>query len=96
MSIAHEGQVFDFDLSDLTDGDDAEIRKVTGGVSLHDIFAGGKVSLLTLGAVIWRLRVRAGETDLEFAEFLPRVTGDSIETQDRKIDRLRRKGRRRG
>lgn len=72
------GRSYTLRMKDFSGADDLAVYQKTG-CTLIDIFAGGRITLFTLAALLWRHRLRV-EPRLTFEQVNADMTFDAIET----------------
>lgn len=73
-----DGKKYVLGLKDFGGEDDLAIYRETG-CTIADIFFGGRVTLFTVAALLWRHRVRNGERKLTYAEVNKALDFDAFE-----------------
>jgi hypothetical protein len=79
LSLEHEGRVYNLSARDFNGVDDLEMHRAIG-FTLAQVFFGGKVTLFTIAALVWRYRVNNGEPDLTYLDVAKTFTFDDITT----------------
>lgn len=79
LSLEHDGRVYNLTAGDFTGEDDLAVYRAID-TTIAEIFFGGKVTLFTMAALVWRARVKTGEPDLTFLEVARTFTFADIAT----------------
>lgn len=79
LSLEHEGRVYNLTAGDFTGEDDLAVYRAID-TTIAEIFFGGKVTLFTIAALVWRHRVNTGEPDLQFLDVARTFTFHDIAT----------------
>lgn len=84
MEVSLEGTVYRMAMGDFTGEDDLAVwRKV--GVTIGEIF-GGRMSLFTIAALLWRWRVTHGEPDVTYEQVNSKITMNDLVIEDEEVE----------